>query len=582
MPTNPGPTVIEVAASNGVQAVAEKSLPDLRPVVILLGEYDSALGPNIRALFSRGLLGMASEADAIILDDGASSGCSADLGASLPEIEKPPLLVGVTSSGPPYDANHALVFHVAPAGSDSLPWSLQLASVLAKCDRPSSKPVVLMVVGGGEREKTAIVRAARKGWPMVLVTGTGQEKISDTIARARQPQADGTPAPTTSDPVLREIVETGSIYSFELNQSIDQLKLILSAQLHKSLDGLETAASWYWDLDQAAVNRQNVFRQMQNMLLGLGVVSTFLAILYKASLPEWMIHDPSYGRIVALAAVYKELWHKSLNVLLIVLPIVVSILTAANSRFRAGNKWILLRAAAEAIKREIFKFRARAGAYSDSQCAQVSCSSKLAAKLREITQALIQTEVNKGSIARFTGNHQQDIQEFQKKKAQDLQKWQKLLTAEEYVKERLHDQVTYYHTTSAKLNRRMRNLYVAIFVAGGLGTLVAALGVPAWVALTTALATAFTTKLEIDDTEESLVQYNIALTGLRNVDAWWTSLSQWEKGRRQNIDLLVEQTEDVLAGELTGWVQQMQSALDKLMERQEKERPQQQARGAQA
>ena len=87
-------------------------------------------------------------------------------------------------------------------------------------------------------------------------------------------------------------------------------------------------------------------------------------------------------------------------------------------------------------------------------------------------------------------------------------------------------------------------------------------------ALTTALATALTTKLEIDQVENSLVQYNVALTSLRNIESWWKALSPWEKTRRKNIDLLVDQTERTLERETAGWVQQMQSELDKLTEKQ--------------
>ena len=47
-------------------------------------------------------------------------------------------------------------------------------------------------------------------------------------------------------------------------------------------------------------------------------------------------------------------------------------------------------------------------------------------------------------------------------------------------------------------------------------------------------------------------EYNIALTGIRNTESWWSSLSQWERTRPRNINLLVEQTEMVLAGEMAG------------------------------
>jgi hypothetical protein len=44
-------------------------------------------------------------------------------------------------------------------------------------------------------------------------------------------------------------------------------------------------------------------------------------------------------------------------------------------------------------------------------------------------------------------------------------------------------------------------------------------------------------------------------------------LTSWEKTRRKNIDLLVDQTEKALERETAGWVQQMQSTLDKLTEK---------------
>ena len=45
--------------------------------------------------------------------------------------------------------------------------------------------------------------------------------------------------------------------------------------------------------------------------------------------------------------------------ILIVLPIIISILIAALNRFRYGAKWVLIRAAAEAIKSEIYQYRTR-------------------------------------------------------------------------------------------------------------------------------------------------------------------------------------------------------------------------------
>jgi hypothetical protein len=227
-------------------------------------------------------------------------------------------------------------------------------------------------------------------------------------------------------------------------------------------------------------------------------------------------------------------------------------LSGYNSRFREGNKWILLRSASETIKSEIFRYRTRSGAYSEAQCTQNSAQSKLAAKMKDITSNLLQSEVNKSSIP-----HRPETD------ASALS----FIRTEEYLRDRIEDQANYFVNKTAKLYRRLKWLQFWILLAGGAGTFLAAMNLDVWVALTTALATACTAKLEIDQVENSIVQYNTALTNLRNIESWWKALSPWEKTRRKNIDLLVDQTEVTLSRETAGWMQQMQSELDKLTEK---------------
>ena len=113
-------------------------------------------------------------------------------------------------------------------------------------------------------------------------------------------------------------------------------------------------------------------------------------------------------------------------------------------------------------------------------------------------------------------------------------------------------------------------MQVAILVAGGAGTLLAALYAELWVALTTALATALTTSLGYRQLEETLVRYNQSAADLANVRDWWTKLSPAAKRNPKNIDQLVEVTEKVLETELSGWVQRMENALAQLKAEEEK------------
>lgn len=278
-------------------------------------------------------------------------------------------------------------------------------------------------------------------------------------------------------------------------------------------------------------------------LITLAVLASLLAILTTSN---------AVSASTRLWAHTRGLPAGTLHWLVLLTPITISIIGAYNSHFRDGNKWILLRGAAEALKREIFRFRARAGAYSDEQCFETSRELKLAAKLKDITFALEQSEVNKTNLLSLP---------------QSKQERNTFLLPEEYIATRLREQVKHFIGKTGKLARQLRLLQFLIYLGGAAGTFLAAVRFDVWVALATAFVTALTTKLQADQVENSLMQYNQALASLRNIDAWWTALSRWEKGRRKNLDMLVDQTEKALESESAGWVQQMQSALDKLTEK---------------
>ena len=108
----------------------------------------------------------------------------------------------------------------------------------------------------------------------------------------------------------------------------------------------------------------------------------------------------------------------------------------------------------------------------------------------------------------------------------------------------------------------------AILIVGGVGTFLAAINKEIWVALTTSLATAFTSYFGYQQVENSFIQYNQAATNLGNIKSWWVSLEAEEQANQKNVDLLVEHTEKTLESELTGWVQHMQDALAELSAKQ--------------
>lgn len=530
--TSPG--LIEIEASDTPESAAAKITFQPDVILLLLGSTADALGAQVRSLCGRALAPIALVTNALIVDDGLSQGLAAHMGTASQQLDQSPLLLGILPSGGEPEPNHTAVLRLPPEWSDAARQTFLILAAKAKSHPNGETPVVAILFGGGAAEQPTILRCARRGWPMMMVQGSGG--LADAILVAQNPPADGSAQPVT-DPDLQEIIDTGNICPLPLNGEVDDLKRVLLGPIQQPGDILSDAWARYDDLDQAAVHKQGLFQYTQVAILALAVLATLLAIGITGAI--------NFGRFTVSAG-------KTLHILLILVPIVTSILVAFNSRFREGNKWLLLRGSAESIKREIFRYRTRSGSYAEEQCTKISAQSKLAAAIKDITAALLQSEVNRSSVPSRVVSDPKRLT---------------FLKPEDYLTARIADQAGFFLKKTIQMYRRLKRAQVMILLAGGLGTFLAAISFGVWVALTTALATAVAAKLEIDQVENSLVQYNVALTNLRNIESWWRALSPWEKTRRKNIDLLVDQTEQTLERETSGWMQQMQSTLEKLTER---------------
>jgi SMODS and SLOG-associating 2TM effector domain 1 len=105
------------------------------------------------------------------------------------------------------------------------------------------------------------------------------------------------------------------------------------------------------------------------------------------------------------------------------------------------------------------------------------------------------------------------------------------LTPRRYITVRVDDQLDFYRSKVRQLDRTLRRLRWAILAFGGLGTFLAAVGLELWIALTTALVGAFTTYLEAEQVENSLMLYNQAATDLSTIRVVVDDASSRRPGR---------------------------------------------------
>ena len=566
-----GQRAVAVATAPGRSAesiVAALAIPAPQSVILLVGgagHLDAATRELLTPLFSRGLARAAVDLNAVILDGGTQAGVMAMMGEGVADRGRLSPLVGVAPAGKvlypggpelpgmadaaQLDPNHSH-FVLVEAGE----WGGETATLIALAEA-FKVPVVVVLANGGDIAKREVLQAVRKDWPVIVIKGSG--RLADEIAAWWEKKPAAIPSPA-----MDEIISAGKIRVFAPTGTLEELEHLLAAQV-SNRELLKQAWQRFATYDQSAGQFQAHFRRLQMAILVIAVLGVLLAVIQK-EVELFAAHHYQVDLSGPLTAAPAEFtgWACTYHVLrycLILLPITTSVLLAVSHRLRQGNKWVILRASSEAIKKEIFSYRARAGTYGEQSLGSRSCEDKFGEALENVTRRLARTEVNRTALLAYTGEPPAGI-----RSVPEGDDGFSHLTPARYLKLRIDDQLGYYQKKTVVLERQLRWLQVLILVAGGIGTLLAALNYEIWITLTTAFATAFTSYLAYQQTEQTLVQYNQTAADLENLKSWWTKLTPAERRNLQNVDRLVEFTEKALDTEMVGWGQRMEDALAKL------------------
>lgn len=524
-------------------------------VVIITGgadELDDKLKPQLEQLFSRGIARAAADVNAGIVDGGTHSGVMSLMGQGVADRGRTSPLIGVAPapkvtfpSGPvegsieggsPLDPNHNYFVLVdEPEWGDEADLMYGLAEELSQ-----DGSTITVLVNGGPVAKDEVLRSVRHHWPIVVIEGSG--RLADEIAGHWKDKK----APE-GDAAMAEIIGEGNIHLFSAQGLPSELRRLIVRQLYGD-NALRQAWERFARYDTNAQGQQKTFSSLLASILWLGVLATVLAVVHRQLTAILPASTPARYLL------------EFLKYIIIVVPITISILVAVSNRFKTGKKWVLLRGSAEAIKREIFHYRTRTGIYGDEQISAATTSRDVALSraVANITRRVSQTEVNELALKRYDGSIPPTYG------AGDADDGMSVLTPEAYIAGRLDDQLRYFDSKTEKMEWQIKWRQFAIYIIGGLGTLLAAIELQIWIAVTTAVATALTAHLEHFQLESTLVKYNQSAADLGNVKSWWRALSKSEREAPSNKTLLVESTEKILENELTGWVQRMQDALAKI------------------
>lgn len=574
------------AKNRAEDLVASFDLPAYQALILILGggeRLDERLVPQLTQLFGRGIARAAREVKAVILDNGTKAGVLSLLGEGVASYGPSWGLIGVApkskisysdhpadpaATGLPLEPNHSHFVLTEGAGWGSeAPMLFNLVRALThrlpaaagkdgKADRSAAGttarplPALAILAGGGPASRAEVLRTIRLNLPLIVIEGSGGLADEIAAARHRQDQMAG-------DPEMAEILAEGEIHLYPLHLPVKGIERLIAREL-----GVDKVLRQAWetfaDYDLNARHQQKRFDQLQLAILLVSVAGTALALFQQANAP-WVAET---GRLQPLAwglAQAQGRWVYTppspwwiLHHLLILIPILLLVLVTAANRFRQGTKWLVLRAGADAIRREIYLYRTRVRHYREK--AEQSLSQRLA----DITRKTMQTEVNTSSLQPYSKDRGFPPYRFAHPDRDDGFSF---LTPDRYVEWRLDDQIGFFKKGALRLEKQTKWFYWLTYIIGGIGAYLAAVNQQVWIALTTSLVAAIGAFLAYRQTENTLLRYNQVVTDLANIKVWWYALSAEEQACQPYIDLLIGHTERVLQSAQPGGAPQLQDAL---------------------
>lgn len=299
---------------------------------------------------------------------------------------------------------------------------------------------------------------------------------------------------------------------------------------------LEVAWRKFAQYDDASVKRTAAYFNLRRWIVIFGLLATLLSILtvvYPSFLPAW-------GKI-------------ALKYLLVASPLIASLLAAYTNEFYSAGDWLVARAGAEEILKEIYTYRT---ILKNNERRRDWLEKRLARIQRSVYRGMngeLVMEAFKGSVPptpRFSPGSPNSDDGFND------------LTGDEYYKYRLESELN-WHIKKIKAKQRERTqLQLLIYISGAAGAILAAIGegIAIWVALTASLTSAFFGWQQLKNLEVVVRNYSKVILELGIISDHWKNLEAEERTQTE-VNRMVRATEDMLWSRNVEYIKAMQEAL---------------------
>jgi len=309
----------------------------------------------------------------------------------------------------------------------------------------------------------------------------------------------------------------------------------------KSIPILQVAWARFSELDINASARTASHLNKRRWIAALGVLATLFAILAQ-SFP----YPPKDGTPALIGLI-----GLTFRILLVLTPLIGSAMAAFTKAFYSAGDWLIMRAGAEEVLKEIYFFRTILQK-------EPSRRTYIEKRLAEIQRQLYRSMGGEFVLNPYKGEFHSRY--YPSDPSSDF--GYEDLTGEEYFKYRVENQLAWHRSrVRVRQSERVR-LQVLILISGVVGAFLAALGgtISIWVALTASLTAAFLGWQELRNIDLVVKNYSKVIIELTVIYDHWLNLEQEERTDAEFFRM-VRSTEEVLWAQNMEYIKSMQEAL---------------------
>ncbi len=305
---------------------------------------------------------------------------------------------------------------------------------------------------------------------------------------------------------------------------------------------LEVAWRKFAQYDDTSVRRTASFTRLRRSILIFGVLATLLSILTTIYPAEF----PPLGSFI-------------LKILLVASPIIASVLAAIGNEYYSTGDWLVARAGAEEILRDMYLYRTilkgnpKRREWLEKRLARVQRS-----VFRGMNGELVM-ETFKGNVPpkpRFYPEEPGNDNGFSD------------LSGEEYFKYRLENELHWHEKKIIVKQKERFRLQISIYLMGALGAIIAAIAtfgdsysnLAIWVALTASLTGALSVWQQLKNLEQVVRNYSKVIIELGIISDHWKNLTNDER-LQSEVNRMVQGTENILWSRNVEYIKSMQEAL---------------------